>query len=428
MLSLGAAIMSRGGVKIGIIGLAENWLVNCPIEADSWIYLDMFTTGEAWAKKLKGEMGCDVVLALTHNRLARDRELTKRCPSIDLLLGGHDHFFKQDLKHRIIKSGQEFEYLTRISILIGEDGSKKIETKIDSIDPSDARDPEMDSLISRYEAYIESKYGKVLGTCAVPLDSRESALRYRECNFANFICDCVQDKMESHVKRRMGTLNRLSKKGTKGKDKSRKSNASQTVDFTIINAGGMKGNTLLKAGAKITLGDLMRWFPGDSQMEALAMHGAMVKDFLEYCCKTLSADGTGECGAFPHCSKGLSFEIDATKPIGRRVSKIRVHRTELSLKKTYVVGVTAFAGSGRMFKGMEECARVVDDECGIDCANSTKRFFTARGYDDEVDTAAGDLGVVDTDVGRITHINNTGMTRKEAKLRAKQTKRFVAPQ
>lgn len=56
-------------------------------------------------------------------------------------------------------------------------------------------------LITRYEDYIKSKYGKLLGTCAVPLDSRESALRYNECNFGNFICDCVQDKMESHMMR-----------------------------------------------------------------------------------------------------------------------------------------------------------------------------------------------------------------------------------
>ena len=45
-------------------------------------------------------------MALTHNRLAVDEQLSARCPSIDLLLGGHDHFYKKDLKKRIVKSGE----------------------------------------------------------------------------------------------------------------------------------------------------------------------------------------------------------------------------------------------------------------------------------------------------------------------------------
>ena len=60
----------------------------CPIPSDSWAWLDIFATGEALARNMKQEDGCDVVIALSHNRLAIDYEVTKRCPSIDLLLGG----------------------------------------------------------------------------------------------------------------------------------------------------------------------------------------------------------------------------------------------------------------------------------------------------------------------------------------------------
>lgn len=54
--------------------------------------------------------------------------------------------------------------------------------------------------------------------------------------------------------------------------------------------------------------------------------------------------------------------------------------------------VTTFAGSGRMLTGLQDCERIVDDECGIDCANSVKRFFVAAGFDEEVDRKADQLG------------------------------------
>lgn len=38
--------------------------------------------------------GCDIVIALTHMRTPNDIELSKNCPKIDLILGGHDHVFE----------------------------------------------------------------------------------------------------------------------------------------------------------------------------------------------------------------------------------------------------------------------------------------------------------------------------------------------
>jgi 5'-nucleotidase len=37
------------------------------------------------------EEGAEVVVALTHSKLARDLKLAKKVPQLDLILGGHDH-------------------------------------------------------------------------------------------------------------------------------------------------------------------------------------------------------------------------------------------------------------------------------------------------------------------------------------------------
>jgi len=50
---------------------------------------DPLEVGEAMARELRAE--CDLLIALTHLGLERDRELLKRAPEIDLVVGGHSH-------------------------------------------------------------------------------------------------------------------------------------------------------------------------------------------------------------------------------------------------------------------------------------------------------------------------------------------------
>ena len=50
---------------------------------------DPLEVGEALARELRPE--CDLLIALTHLGLARDKELLERAPEIDLVVGGHSH-------------------------------------------------------------------------------------------------------------------------------------------------------------------------------------------------------------------------------------------------------------------------------------------------------------------------------------------------
>lgn len=114
-------IFEREGITVGVLGLAEDWIYKTCLDESQFIYQDLFEAGESMAKMLKREKGCHVVLALTHNRLENDKEFMKKCPSVDLLLGGHDHFYYKDMDERIVKSGQEWEHLSRITITMDWD-------------------------------------------------------------------------------------------------------------------------------------------------------------------------------------------------------------------------------------------------------------------------------------------------------------------
>ena len=48
------------------------------------------------AEKLRKDENCNVIIALTHMRIHHDIKFATEIPGIDLVLGGHDHFYKMD--------------------------------------------------------------------------------------------------------------------------------------------------------------------------------------------------------------------------------------------------------------------------------------------------------------------------------------------
>ncbi len=80
----------RDGVRIHVVGLlVMQYPVGSPWErAFGWRFLDPWDAIEPYARSVsEGEM----LVVLSHVGLRLDRELARRVPRIDLLLGGHSH-------------------------------------------------------------------------------------------------------------------------------------------------------------------------------------------------------------------------------------------------------------------------------------------------------------------------------------------------
>lgn len=90
--TLDHVILEHAGVKIGIIGLAEEeWLGSIVgLEETDYEYEDFIKSGKKWCQKLREE-GCEIIIALTHMRMPNDKKLTQKVDDLDLVLGGHDH-------------------------------------------------------------------------------------------------------------------------------------------------------------------------------------------------------------------------------------------------------------------------------------------------------------------------------------------------
>ena len=83
-------IKNINGVKVGFIGLVDNWL-DLTSAGPNAEYLDFIKVGRDLATMLKKDKGVDMVIALTHMDMVNDEKLASEVPEIDLILGGHDH-------------------------------------------------------------------------------------------------------------------------------------------------------------------------------------------------------------------------------------------------------------------------------------------------------------------------------------------------
>ena len=135
-------IVERCGLKIGIIGIAEKAWIETFKELEVELqYLNYKRTAHELSQKLKKEYGCSLIIALTHMRLPRDTKFATECPGIDIVLGGHDHFYKltavtQQIKREewktisqenktvpLIKSGTDFLEFSEINITFDTDSA-----------------------------------------------------------------------------------------------------------------------------------------------------------------------------------------------------------------------------------------------------------------------------------------------------------------
>lgn len=88
-------VEEHGRVKIGMFGVTENF--EHPYRVLGVRVLDPIQTAIEATRTLRA-MGCDVVIALTHLGLWKDRKLAAAVPGLSLVLGGHSHHFMDSLE------------------------------------------------------------------------------------------------------------------------------------------------------------------------------------------------------------------------------------------------------------------------------------------------------------------------------------------
>lgn len=325
-------IIERGGVKVGLVGLASDWL-SSTMPGDNVQYKDFIDVAQKAVKDLQAQ-GAEFVIALTHMDLKFDRHLAREVDGIHLILGGHEHDpIREEVNDTLIlKSGSDWEHLISLNIHVKKNGKFLVQDKWIAINEDVPDEPEMLALVKKtldfYQNSTKLADEKLLGHSKVAIDLTRSHVRSKESGYGNWVADVIREHAQA--------------------------------DVALMNGGGLRSNQVLQPG-HIKAGLLKAIHPFGNKVVSLKIKGEILKQAIEH---GLSAY-PGSSGGYPHLS-GVKIKFDPSRKKGDRVISFEIKGQPLQKDKEYILATNSYLAAGgngyTMFKG---APMVIDDKSGL---------------------------------------------------------------
>ena len=338
-----------GEYKIGFFGLLTPETDTLSSPGPDVTFSPILEAAETAVAQLK-EAGVDVIVALTHIDLAKDRELIKQVKGISLVLGGHDHdpisFYERGAL--ILKAGYDAHYLAAVDLTIDrvdKRGKMVIVTRPAWRHISTAGvapDPDIKKIVDGYMTKLDEELGQPVGTTEVALDSRRSTVRTAESNFANLIADAMR--------------------------------AGVGADVGLTNGGGIRGDRTYDAGTVLTRKDILTELPFGNVVVLLELSGADLLAALE--------NGVSQVedvkGRFPQVSN-IALTYDPAAPKGQRIVSVKVGGANLDPAGTYKVATNDYmAGGGDGYAALKGGKTLIDASAGSLMATMVMDYIAAK--------------------------------------------------
>jgi S-sulfosulfanyl-L-cysteine sulfohydrolase len=289
------AIREVGQVKVGVIGQGFPYV---PISHPQRFVPDLtFGIQEAQAQRLVDELRrdkkVDCVVVLSHNGVSADLKMARRVHGIDVILGGHTHdgLPRPILvgKTLVINSGAHGKFLSRLDLDVrsGAVGGYRYKL-IPVLSKQVPEDQDMARLIREIRAPWEARLAERLAV--------SETLLYRRGNFNGSFDEVVLDAL---LKR---------------------------FDAQVALSPGFRWGVTIVPGQTITLEDVYA-HTGLTYPNTLVrdLTGAEIRQIMEDVADNLfHPDPYVRQGGDMVRVGGLSYTIEPNKPMGRRISDIRV--------------------------------------------------------------------------------------------------------
>ncbi|MDH5303843.1 MAG: bifunctional metallophosphatase/5'-nucleotidase [Gammaproteobacteria bacterium] len=240
--------------------------------------------------------GVDLIIGLTHLRMANDIELAElraRHPALQFIVGGHEHEVasreQSDTSAAIFKGSSNARVIWRIDVDFGATGDVSISASELALDASIPKDPAYQGLEDEWRAELLRLYPIVdarVGEAAARFDAREETIRNEESAWANFIVDQARGAFGAPV-----------------------------ADFAFINSGSIRIDDYIMGD--ILYEDIARTFGFSSFLRWVTLNGAEFKTLME-----AGYVGEGE-GNFPQVS-GFRVCVDRRLPERSRIVSLQV--------------------------------------------------------------------------------------------------------
>jgi 5'-nucleotidase / UDP-sugar diphosphatase len=274
----------------------------------------------------------DVIIALTHQDMADDKQLAAAVPEIDLILGGHEHVpLNAGVGHTLIlKTGTDAVSLGRIDVTIATGrGVRRVESKWELIPVTDEvlEKPEVAAVVKQYEDSMAAQLDVIVGDTSVSLDTRNDIVRTQESAVGNLIADLMRTAMRA--------------------------------DVALINGGGIRGNAVLPAGP-LRRRDVLGILPFGNKAVKVDVTGEVLRAALEHGLSQVERTA----GRFPQVS-GLRYVFDPKRPAGSRLVTVSVDRQPLDPRAKYTLATSDFLlGGGDGYTMLREGRVLVTAENG----------------------------------------------------------------
>lgn len=299
------AFKDVAGLRVGVLGLITP--DTAQLAHPDKIAGITFSDPVAETKKLAAEVraGSDLFIALTHTGVEADKRLAGEVPALDVVIGGHDHVaLLEPLKVGdvwICQAQYRGLFLGRVDLKI--DGKKitKVGGRLIPVAEELPEHEEVKAMVASYRAKIDQKLKEVVGKNRVRLVGEAEMVRSMETNLGNLVADVMREAARTEI--------------------------------ALVNGGSIRAS--IEEGP-ITLEDIWRVFPYDSQVVRLELSGRQIEEVLSHSVSLRP----GLTGGFLQVS-GLSFVIGPSGP-----RQIRVHGKPLDRERLYSIAITDFMHAG----------------------------------------------------------------------------------
>ncbi|KEO56402.1 bifunctional metallophosphatase/5'-nucleotidase [Thioclava pacifica] len=312
---LGGVMMKEiGGLKVALIPVAQDTTPEVANSGDLK-FQPTVETAIAAAKQAR-EDGADLVIGVVQTDMSNDRELIAS-HDFDVIMSGDDHLNAMfyDGITAYVETSIDARYLQPLDLTVDiseKDGKRKIswEPNFRWIDTATVTpDPESMELVNGFKKQLDDNLGQVIGTSETALDSRRNVVRSEESTMGDLIADALREATKA--------------------------------DVTLINGGGIRGDTTYDAGHKLTRKDVLTELPFGNKTVVTELPGSQLLAALE---NGFSQVEKG-AGRFPQIS-GMDVVYDASAPAGSRVVSVTVGGAPLDINKVYKVATNDYMLSG----------------------------------------------------------------------------------
>jgi sulfur-oxidizing protein SoxB len=313
-------MLERGGVKIAVLGQAYPYtpIANPRWMIPNWSFGIRENDVRAEVEKAR-KAGADLVVLLSHNGFDVDRKLASRVAGIDVVLTAHTHDALPDVvkvgRTLLVASGSHGKFVSRLDLDVRGGEVRDFRYKLipvfaDAIAPDEAMAAKIAAVRAPHLAHLGEEVG------------RAGTLLYRRGNFNGTLDDVICDALLA------------------GRD------------AEIALSPGVRWGASLLPGQPITRDDIYNataiTYPAAYRT---TMTGARLKEVLEDIADNLfNPDPYYQQGGDMVRVGGLAYAIDVGAPMGRRISGLRLLRTDTPVDpgREYAV-----AGWGSVNEGTE---------------------------------------------------------------------------